>query len=180
MVYAILPALIPDIEKVYDVYFAAFKGDSMGRIMVDLLFPAGSDSDEFRKSHTTGTLAWWHTCGVQYTYKCVDTETGEIIGMALGDILLQGRTDEERKYQSVGWLEGEQRERADAVLKPLHEAREKLFGGRPHICKHYPDDEEHRTMALGLTYTLLQMSMSSVFIRNSKADRPEHSGVSGE
>lgn len=142
MVYAILPALIPDIEKVYDVYFAAFKGDKMGRIMVDLLFPAGSDSDEFRKAHTAGTLAWWHTCGVQYTYKCVDTETGEIIGMALGDILLQGRTDEERKYQSVGWLEGEQRERADAVLKPLHEAREKLFGGRPHICKHNPDDEE--------------------------------------
>lgn len=136
MVYAILPALIPDIEKVYDVYFAAFKNDKMGRFMVDLLFPGGTDSEEFRKAHTAGTLAWWNTCGVQYTYKCVDTETGEIVGMALGDILLQGRTEEERKFQSVGWLEGEQQAKADQVLRPLHEAREKLFGGRPHIYVH--------------------------------------------
>lgn len=135
MGYAILPALIPDIEKVYDVYFAAFKGDEMGAIMVDILFPNGTNNEEFRKAHTAGTLAWWHTCGVQYTYKCVDTETGEIIGMGLGDILIHGRTEEERMYQGASWLDGEHRVRADAVLRPLHEARERLFGGRPHMCK---------------------------------------------
>lgn len=135
MGYAILPALIPDIEKIYDVYFAAFQNDKMGRIMVDILFPSGTDSPEFRKHHTAGTLDWWHKCGTQYTFKCIDTETGEIIGMALGDFLPLGRTDEERKYQGVPWLEGAQRDRADAVLKPLHEARERLFGGRPHICE---------------------------------------------
>lgn len=143
MVFAILPALIPDIAKVYDVYFAAFKGEQMGRIMVDLLFPEGTDSEEFRKTHTAGTLAWWHTSDVQYTYKCVDTETGEIIGMALGDILMKGRTEEERKYQSIGWLEGKQREKADEILKPLHEAREKLFGSLPHICKPGPNYLTH-------------------------------------
>lgn len=137
MTYAILPALIPDIERIYDVYFAAFKNDKMGQIIVDILFPHGTDKAEFRKAHAAGTLDWWHKCGVQYTFKCVDTETGEIVGMALGDVLIQGRTDEERKYQSVPWLEGPHKERADAVLKPLHEAREMLFGGRPHICKQF-------------------------------------------
>lgn len=133
--YSILPALIPDIEKTYDVYFSAFKSEKMGRIIVDVLFPGGTDDTEFRKTHAAGTLAWWHTCGMQYTYKCVDMETGEIVGMALGDVLIKGRTDEERKYASVPWLEGEQKERADAILKPLHDAREKLFGGRPHVCE---------------------------------------------
>lgn len=133
--YSILPALIPDIEKTYDVYFSAFKGDEMGRIIVDVLFPHGTDDPEFRKTHAAGTLAWWNTCGYQYTYKCVDMETGEIVGMALGDVLIKGRTEEQRQYHSVPWLEGEQKERADAILKPLHDARERLFSDRPHVCK---------------------------------------------
>ena len=134
--YTILPALIPDVEKIYDIYFKAFKNDKMGEIMVDILFPDGTDSAEFRKAHATATIDWWHHCAVQYTYKCVDTETGEIVGMALGDCLIQGRTEEERTYKSVPWLQGAQKERADAILRPLHEAREKLFGGRPHICEY--------------------------------------------
>lgn len=140
MAYAILPALVPDIEKVYDVYFAAFKGDKMGNMMVDLLFPGGTDSKDFRTKHTADTLAWWNSCGVQYTYKCIDTKTGEIVGMALGDILFHERTEAEREFHSIPWLEGEQRLKADAVLKPLHDAREKLFGARPHICKSGLDD----------------------------------------
>lgn len=135
MGYTILPALIPEIEEIYKVYFAAFEGEKMGEIMVNILFPDGTGTPEFRKAHAAGTLAWWHHSKVQYTFKCVDTETGEIIGMALGDILVQGRTEEERKFQGVGWLEGENKERAEAVLKPLHEAREDLFSGKPHICE---------------------------------------------
>lgn len=135
MGYAILPALIPEIEEIYNVYFAAFKGDPMGEIMVNTLFPGGTESPEFRKAHAAGTLAWWNQSRVQYTYKCVDTETNEIIGMGLGDILIKGRTEEERQFGGVPWLEGEQKEKAEAVLKPLHETREKLFAGRPHLCK---------------------------------------------
>jgi hypothetical protein len=133
--YAILPALIPEIEEIYRVYFAAFEGEKMGEIMVNILFPDGTNTPEFRKAHAAGTLAWWNHSKVQYTFKCVDTETNETIGMALGDILIQGRTEEERQFQGVGWLEGENRERAEAVLKPLHEAREEIFAGRPHICE---------------------------------------------
>lgn len=131
---AVLPALIPDIPKVYDVYFAAFKAELMGSIILNILFPGGTD-DEFRKAHATGTLAYWHQSEHQYTFKCVDTDTGDVIGMALGDIYMRERTDEERKNHGVPWLEGEQRARAEAVLNPLHEMREKLFGGQKYICK---------------------------------------------
>ncbi|KAK1750343.1 hypothetical protein QBC47DRAFT_464855 [Echria macrotheca] len=136
MVYVILPALVPDIRRVYDSYFAAFKGERMGELMLQVLFPGGTDSEEFRAAHAAGTLSYWHKSDTQYTFKCVDTATGEIVGMALGDILIRGRSEEERKFEGVPWLEGEQRERAEKVLKPLHEMRDQLFGGTPHIYSH--------------------------------------------
>lgn len=131
----VAPALIPDIPRIYDTYFASFENDAMGRIILDILFPAGHTSPEFRKAHSEATLAWWHTSKDQYTFKCMDTDTGEIIGMALGDIYFVERNEEERKNHGVPWLEGEQRRRAEEVLNPLWEAREKLFGGKPYICK---------------------------------------------
>lgn len=134
MPYAVLPALIPDIPKVYEMYFAAFKGERMGELMLSVLFPEGTDSPEFRKAHAEGTLAYWHKCDNQYTYKVVDMDTGEIVGMGLGDILVRDRTEEERKFQGIPWLSGEQKERAEKVIKPLHDVREKLFGARRHIC----------------------------------------------
>ncbi|KDN65906.1 putative acetyltransferase [Colletotrichum sublineola] len=161
MGYAILPTLIPDIEKVYDSYFKAFNGDVMGDIMVKVLFPDGVDSEGFRKTHTAGTLSWWHHSDSQYTYKCVDTDTGEIVGMALGDIYLKERGEEERKFQGVGWLEGAARERAEAVLKPLHDVREKLFGGRRYIYTHViAIDPKHQGRKAGALWCKWGMDLS--------------------
>ncbi|KAH8885539.1 hypothetical protein GQ53DRAFT_356382 [Thozetella sp. PMI_491] len=137
MVYAVLPALVPEIPKVYDVYFAAFKNEAMGNIMLDVLFPDQDiSSEEFRKGHTEATRNYWGVSSVQYTYKCVDTDTGDIVGVILGDIYVSPRSEEERKNYGVPWLEGDKRERAEKVLNPLWEAREKLFGGRPYIYVH--------------------------------------------
>ncbi|KAJ2899395.1 hypothetical protein MKZ38_003067 [Zalerion maritima] len=136
MPLVVLPALIPDIKSVYDVYFSAFEHENMGSIMLKILFPHGHTSPEFRKAHAEGTLAYWHHTDVQYTFKCVDTDTGEIIGMALGDVYIKERSEEERKNHGVPWLEGEERERAEKVLNPLWEVREKFFGGRPYIYCH--------------------------------------------
>ncbi|KAI1424154.1 putative GNAT family acetyltransferase [Xylaria sp. FL1777] len=133
MVLVILPALIPDIRRIYEVYFAAFDHDDMGRIILKILFPEPID-EEFKQAHTAGTLQWWHGCDYQYTMKCVDTDTAEIVGMGLGDILIKPRTPEERRNHGAPWLEGEQRERAEKILNPLWEMREKLFGAQPHIC----------------------------------------------
>lgn len=131
----VVPALIPDLEKVYDVYFDAFKHEHMASIMLNILFPNGI-TPEFRKHHTAATLDWWHKAKDQYTYKVIDTDRdGEIIGMILADAFFKERTEEERKWAGIPWLEGKERERADAVTKPLWEKREKLFGGRKYICK---------------------------------------------
>lgn len=130
---AILPALIPDIEAIYDVYFKAFQTDRMGSLMLDILFPSGVN-EEFRKAHTVATAQYWHHSSNQYTYKAVDIATGDIVGMALGDVYMKERSEEERKNPGVEWLQGEQRERAETILNPLWEVREKLFGGRRYIC----------------------------------------------
>lgn len=135
MVYTILPALIPDIRKVYDVYFASFDNERMGNMMLKIIFPGGVDSEEFRAAHAAGTLDWWNKSDTQYTYKCVDMDTGVIMGMGLLDIYIKPRTDDERKNGGVPWLTGEHQERAEKVLNPLWEVREKLFGGQPYICK---------------------------------------------
>ncbi|KAK0718650.1 hypothetical protein B0T26DRAFT_856340 [Lasiosphaeria miniovina] len=137
MVHAVLPALIPDIRKVYDIYFAAFKGERMGELMLSVLFPDGSvDSEEFRTAHAAGTLSYWHTSDTQYTFKCVDMDSGDVVGMALGDIFIRPRAAEERKNHGVPWLTGEHRARAEKVLNPLWEMREGLFGGQPYIYTH--------------------------------------------
>jgi GNAT superfamily N-acetyltransferase len=135
MVQIVLPALIPDIRRIYDVYFAAFEADPMGRILLKILFP-NIDDENFREAHAAGTLQWWHASENQYTWKCLDTDTGEIVGMGLGDLFSKYRTPEERQNFGVTWLEGEQRERAEKVINPLWEMREKLFGGQPYIYCH--------------------------------------------
>lgn len=137
MVQVVLPALIPDIPRIYDIYFDAFNNEAMGRLMVDILFPQGI-TDEFKKAHAAATLAYWHTSDSQFTYKCVDTEADDIIGMGLGDMHLKHRTPEQRKNHGVPWLEGEQRERAEKILNPLWEIRDELMQDQPHICKLIP------------------------------------------
>jgi hypothetical protein len=126
----VLPALVPDIPKVYDTYFAAFKGE----LILDVLFPGGI-TDDFRECHSAVTLSYWHKSELQHTLKCVDTDTGEIVGMALWDVYLQERSEEERKEPAIVWLEGQERERAEKLLSPLWETKEKLWGGRKHVCK---------------------------------------------
>lgn len=137
MQFAVLPALIPDIRAVYDVYFAAFAADPDGSRLLEILFPHGVASAEFRDAHTKGTLAWWHSSDTQYTFKCVDPLTGGIVGMALCDVFVRPRGEEERRMPEIGWLEGEARARADRVLGKLWAARERIWGGRRYICEFF-------------------------------------------
>jgi hypothetical protein len=133
MVFVVGPALVPEIERIYDIYFDAFGRDKMGQIISKILFPGGI-TKEFRRSHTLFTLEWWKKCDYQYTLKCLDLDDGAIVGMALGDLYLAGRSDEKRKNPGVTWLEGKERERAERILDPLWDARERIWGGKPYIC----------------------------------------------
>ncbi|KAK3680826.1 hypothetical protein B0T22DRAFT_474165 [Podospora appendiculata] len=134
MGFTVLPALIPDIRAVYDAYFAAFAADPDGKLLLEIVFPGGYTSEKFRTAHTAGILSWWHTSATQHTFKCIDSSTGAVAGMALFDVFVNGEKD--RQNHGVPWLEGEQRDRAEQVLNPLWEAREKVMGGRSYIYVH--------------------------------------------
>ncbi|TQB67500.1 hypothetical protein MPDQ_005476, partial [Monascus purpureus] len=137
MPFSILPALIPDIRTVYDVFFSAFQADPKDALLLDILFPGGRvNTPEFREGHRSGTLNWWHTSTDQYTFKCIDTDTGEIVGMALLDVYIRERSEEQRKNPGVLWLQGKERELAERIVNPLADMREKLWGGRPYIYCH--------------------------------------------
>lgn len=148
MPYLVLPALIPDIRPIYDVYFSSFLASPSGALLLSILFPSTDlTSADFRDAHEKGTLSWWHSCPTQYTFKCVDSATGDIVGMGLCDVFVRGQTEEERKVPECGWIaEGtDERKRADTVLGALWGARERVFGGGRYIYVHafavHPDHQ---------------------------------------
>ncbi|KAK1458987.1 acetyltransferase [Colletotrichum melonis] len=148
----VLPALIPDIPQVYDAYFAAFKGS----VILDILFPTGID-EAFREGHTKHTVEYWHKTSTQYTIKCVDVETGEVVGMALWDAFLKERTPEEYRSPGAVWLQGEQRARADELINPLSAAKEKLWAGRKYVLK-----PEHQRKGVGALLTKWGLDMAEL------------------
>ncbi|CAG8949066.1 hypothetical protein HYFRA_00002195 [Hymenoscyphus fraxineus] len=131
----ILPCLINDIGALYDCYYNAAHDEPWAKLMLEILFPMGI-TDEFKKVHAEHALKGWHTYKEQYTLKVVDAKTGDIMGMAIQDMHFVEREERERKMPVFGWLEGAQRERAETILNPLWEKKEKLIGGRPHMYGH--------------------------------------------
>lgn len=132
MGFVVLPATLPDIRAIYDVWFAAFKG----QLILDLIYP-GTDlnDEEFRKIHTEGTLEYWKGLSMEHTFQCIDTDTGKIAGMATWQVYWRERTDEERQKPWIGWLEGDQRTRAEGFLEQLWEKKEKFLGAKKHVCE---------------------------------------------
>ncbi|KAJ8118439.1 hypothetical protein OPT61_g591 [Boeremia exigua] len=135
MGFVVLPALPADISDVYDVYFAAFKDNAVTRA----LFPSATTEDlinpesEFRKEHTAHTLQYWQNNLTQYTLKCVDSDTGKIAGMALWDVYV---TPSEWERGEIEWLQGKERERAEALIGPLWGAREKMWNKERYLYCH--------------------------------------------
>lgn len=70
---------------------------------------------------------------MQYTLKCVDASTGKAVGMALWDIYL---TPSDWKKGEISWLSGKDKERADALINPLWDARAKLWANEKYLYCH--------------------------------------------
>lgn len=130
MSFIVLPASIPDIREVYDVYFESFKDE----LITKILFPTGVESKAFRDAHTSHTLSFWHNNTRQYTLKCVETNTSRIVGMALWDVFWTEMTEEERSIPKVDWLEGKAKDRAEAFIRPFWQKRQEVMDGRRHVC----------------------------------------------
>ncbi|KAH7083050.1 acyl-CoA N-acyltransferase [Paraphoma chrysanthemicola] len=132
----VLPALSSDISEVYDVYFAAFRDNAVTRA----LFPKASANDMTnsasafrRKTHTSHVSQYWPTDPTQYTLKCVDSDSGEIVGMALWDIYLSPST---WTRPQLSWLDGDEKIRAENLITPLWNAREHYWIGERYIYCH--------------------------------------------
>jgi ribosomal protein S18 acetylase RimI-like enzyme len=65
--------------------------------------------------------------------KCVDSETGKIVGMALWDVYL---TPSDWSKGEIGWLQGQEKERAEALIGPLWGARERLWSKERYVYCH--------------------------------------------
>ncbi|KAJ4342024.1 hypothetical protein N0V87_001350 [Didymella glomerata] len=134
MGFVVLPALPADISAVYSVYFSAFRDNAITRA----LFPSATAEEmidpesEFRKAHTAHVREYWQNNLTQHTLKCVDSE-GKIVGMALWDIYI---TASDWKKGEIGWLQGKERERAEALIGPLWGAREKLWSNERYLYCH--------------------------------------------
>ncbi|KAI4860778.1 acyl-CoA N-acyltransferase [Hypoxylon rubiginosum] len=121
MPLAVLPAQVADIEPVYDVYFAAFQDEPI----IDFLYPGGVD----RQAHTEGVKQWWAHDTALYTVKCLDTDIGKVVGMATWDVFWRpGKDNGWEKPAGIPWLEGKEKERCEAVLRPMWDIRDELFG----------------------------------------------------
>ncbi|KAF2023953.1 hypothetical protein EK21DRAFT_118285 [Setomelanomma holmii] len=173
MGFVVLPALVADISAVYDVYFAAFKDNAVTRA----LFPNTSTNDmanagsEFRKAHTAHVSQYWAKDSTQYTLKCVDCETGEIVGMALWDIYL---TPSQWRRPELSWLEGGDRERAEALISPLWDAREKFWLDKRYLYCHvmavHPSNQRKGIGEMLLNYGIgvAQQTELPIYIESSR------------
>ncbi|RYP65019.1 hypothetical protein DL771_008516 [Monosporascus sp. 5C6A] len=122
----VLPALEAELEPFYNVWFAAFKGQAV----VSVLFPGGAD----RKVQIQYIKQGWGQVG--HPIKCVDTDTGEIVGIAIWEILWRpGEENGWEKPDRIPWLSGEDWDKAKGVILPMWDMREKLFGKRRHVCE---------------------------------------------
>jgi hypothetical protein len=131
----VLPITPSDIRSVYDVYFSAFKGDTVLEILFPMAFKNGKITEEFRAGHATHQLEYLKSTPFEHTLKCVDTDADEIVGMAVYGVYFKERPYAEYKSPSgCEWLEGKERERCEQLLVPLWRKREELLEGRPHVC----------------------------------------------
>jgi hypothetical protein len=134
----VLPITPSDIRSVYDVYFSAFEGNVMLEILFPITFKDGKVAEEFRAGHATHQLEYLKSTPLEHTLKCVDTDTDEIVGMAVYGVYFKERQyDEYKSPTGCEWLEGDERERCEKLLVPLWKKKEELLEGRPHVCTCY-------------------------------------------
>jgi len=130
----IAPASESDIDQVMDVQFSAFENDPYH----EALFPGDHFSPAVRKSAGKRTLQEWRADPTIRFMKCFNRQTGLILGYAKWNLYESERSAEERDPTlDVDWCTGRQREIAENFLGATLALREKIWGGRPYICRNH-------------------------------------------
>ncbi|KAJ0425153.1 acyl-CoA N-acyltransferase [Aspergillus carlsbadensis] len=155
MPLAILPALLPDLPQLHHVYFLAFKHEPI----LDILYPNGVAD---RKAYDDGIAQYRHVDRAGYVVKCVDTGTGEVVGMAQWDVFWQPDGENANansdangdgrwtRPADIPWLEGADKERCLGFLRRLWDLRERFLGGRGHaFLSHIAVHPDHQRRGAG-------------------------------
>ena len=142
MPLVVLPAQPCDIaypNKIYDVFFDAFT--SPMHMLIPILFPQMDvKSEAFRKEHDTHAFEFASSPAARFQYpiKCIDTETGDVVGTAIFEVYWRPRTPAEwdPAKDKAEWLPAgsQERKRADDLIGELTRTRANIFGGRRYIC----------------------------------------------
>lgn len=102
----------------------------------------------------------------------MDSETGKIVGLALYDVYI---TPSEWRKGEIGWLQGEERDRAEALIGPLWNAREKLWSNERYLYCHviavHPDAQRRGVGELLVEYGKKIASQADlpIYVESSQA-----------
>lgn len=106
--------------------------------------------------------------------KCVDLDSGRIVGMALWDIYL---TPSAWEKGEISWLQGQEKERAEQLISPLWEARERLWHRERYIyCHVVAVHPEYQRQGIGQTLVDYGISVAKqthlpIYIESSRDGR---------
>ena len=125
-------ALPADMPRLMDIQFSAFGDEDPYH---EALFPGGN-STSTRALAAQRTLKEVAGDPSLQILKCTDVRTGTIWGFAKWNIYEHDRPASEwQKRVAVDWCEGRRKEVAEAFLGATGEMRQKIWEGRPHVCK---------------------------------------------
>ncbi|KAK2737890.1 hypothetical protein FQN57_007341 [Myotisia sp. PD_48] len=140
------PVVESDIGEMMEVFFRAFDGDPM----LDVLFPGGNTP---AVRDAGGKRCWkdWNSDPATSVTKCVDTETGAILGWAQWNVYTQERPEEQWKAKvEVTWNEGRGKEICTTILDAMGSMRQKVWQGKPFIwCGIVCCDPNHQRRGVG-------------------------------
>jgi len=121
-----------DIDRLMEVQFSAFENDPIH----ELLYPGDHFSPAVRKTAGERTLKTCRENPDTHFVKCVQRDTGLILGFAKWEFHLTERPYEEYSKRPVAdWTTGRRKEITEIFLNANAAMREKVWGGKPHIGK---------------------------------------------
>lgn len=131
----VVPAHEHDIDQLMEVQFSAFENDPIH----GFLYPGDHFSPTVRKDAGVRTIKAWREDPNIHFMKCVDQNTGRILGFAKWNFYLTERDYEEySKRPVVDWTTGRQKEIMENFFNANAAMRVKVWGGKPHIGKRSP------------------------------------------
>ena len=121
-------------NRLMEIQFSAFEGDPYHHA----LYPGDEYSPAVRAEAGERTITEWRDDPFIHFIKCVDRQSGVILGYARWSLFDKERSREQwANRPPIDWCTGRQKKIAESFLYASLAMREKTWEGRPHCCKLY-------------------------------------------